>query len=170
MAQAHQNLPYSVYGPGRIEYGENVFVAEHAWFSIPNPGAVVRIGNNTQLGRFFTASCVKCIEIGAGCLIAERVFITDTAHCYEDVDTPIMVAGLREGQSVRIEDDVWIGAGAVILPGVTVGQHAVIGANAVVNRDVPARCVVAGNPARVVRRYNEGSGTWENVIASIPEA
>ncbi len=161
MTRPHINPPYSVYGPGLVEYGENVFVAEHGWLSLPSLDERVRIGDNIQLGRFFTASCVNRIDIGAGCLIAERVFITDTGHLFEDIHVPIMVSGLMEGRPVKIEDDVWIGVGAVILPGVAVGRHSVVAANAVVNRDVPAYSVVAGNPAQVVKTFDSESGVWE---------
>lgn len=160
MNDVHINQPYSIYGSGRVEYGKHVFVAEHAWFSLPNPNACVSIGNHTQLGRFFSVSCVSRIEIGDGCLIAERVFITDTGHKFEDVTTPILISGLMDGRPVIIEDDVWIGIGAVILPGVSIGRHAVIGANSVVTHDVPAYSVVGGNPARLIKQYDFINQAW----------
>ena len=62
-----------------------------------------------------------------------------------------------------IEDDVWIGELAVILPGVRIGQGAVIGASTVVNRDIPPFTIVVGNPARVVKRFNFESENWESI-------
>lgn len=88
------------------------------------------------------------------------MFITDTGHQFEDIHVPVMVSGLTEGRPVKIEDDVWIGAGAVILPGVAAGRHAVVAAGAVVNRDVPAYSVAAGNPASVVKMFDPETGTW----------
>lgn len=60
---------------------------------------------------------------------------------------------------IRIEDDAWIGAGAIILPGVTVHEGAVVGAGSVVTKDVPARSIVAGNPARIIRRFDDDDNT-----------
>jgi acetyltransferase-like isoleucine patch superfamily enzyme len=86
--------------------------------------------------------------------------IGDHSHQYEDVDLPIKFQGATEGGPVRIERDCWIGANVFILPNVTIGRHAVIGANAVVNRDIPAFSVAVGVPARVIRRYNFDLKQW----------
>ncbi len=163
MGEPTINQPYAVYGSGKIVYGENVFVAEHAWFSLPNDQACITIGNNTQIGRFFSASCVKGISIGHSCLLAERVFITDTGHEFTDPDKLILISGTKEGQPVVIEDDVWIGVGVSILPGVHIGQHCVIGAGSVVTKDIPSYSVVAGNPAGVIKRYDFSAQSWVSV-------
>ncbi|RIV22103.1 acyltransferase [Alicyclobacillaceae bacterium I2511] len=155
--------PHAVYGPGKITYGENVFIAEHSWFSLPRPEAEIIIGSNTQLGRFFGMSCAYRIEIGDSCLIGERVFIADVGHAYENPDCCILVSGLTGPSHVTIGNDVLIGVGAFVGPGVTIGQHVMIGANAVVTHDVPSYSVAAGNPARVVKRFDFASSTWVSV-------
>ncbi len=152
--------PHVVYGPGRITYGENVFIAEHSWFSLPMPEAEIIIGNNTQLGRFLGMSCARRIEIGDSCVIGERVFLADVGHAYEDPNRCILISGLTEPKPVIIANDVLIGVGAFIGPGVTIGQHVMIGANSVVTRDVPSYSVVAGNPARIIKRFDFTTGTW----------
>ncbi len=154
------NQPHAVYGPGKLELGENVFISEHSWFSLPQPNARVLIGNNTQIGRFFGISCIHEISIGQSCLIAERVFITDTGHRFEDPTVPIIISGNTTGRPVVIDDDVWIGVNACILPGVHIGYHAVIGAGSVVTSDVPAYSVAAGNPARVIKAYDHETHSW----------
>jgi len=152
--------PYSVYGFGEIVYGENVFVAEHAWFSFPAPGSSITIGDNTQLGRFFGSSCAQSITIGHSCLIGERVFIADVGHMYDNPFKPILISGLTEPRPVKIGDDVLIGVGTFIGPGVEIGNHVMIGANSVVLKNVPSYSVAAGNPARVIKIFDFTSGAW----------
>jgi acetyltransferase-like isoleucine patch superfamily enzyme len=88
--------------------------------------------------------------------------IGDTYHRYDDPDLPIIKQPMSAPQSVRIERGVHIGLGVMIMAGVTVGEHAYLGAGSVVTRDVPPRTVVVGNPARAVRRYNRDTGAWES--------
>ena len=88
------------------------------------------------------------IEIGDNVLIAPNVIICTASH---PLDYRLRDQGLEYALPIRIGNSVWIGAGAIILPGVTIGDHAVIGAGAIVNRDIPANCVAVGNPARVIR-------------------
>lgn len=91
---------------------------------------------------------VAPVRIGDRVLLAPAVQIYTATH---PLDASTRVAGLESGQPVTIGNDVWIGGGAIILPGVTIGDRAVIGAGSIVTRDVPADVVVAGNPARVLR-------------------
>nr|WP_281378830.1 DapH/DapD/GlmU-related protein [Azospirillum oleiclasticum] len=88
------------------------------------------------------------IEIGDDTQIAPAVQIYTADH---PLDPAARRSGLERARPVRVGRNVWIGGGAILLPGITVGDDAVIGAGAVVNRDVPAGAVVVGNPARVVR-------------------
>jgi acetyltransferase-like isoleucine patch superfamily enzyme len=93
-------------------------------------------------------ACAKRITIGSGAAVARGVFIYDSDHhMLHDKNG----ARTNDAAPVTIGEHVWIGAGAIILKGVTIGDGAVIGAGAVVTGDVPARCVAAGNPARVIR-------------------
>ncbi|PWI57515.1 hypothetical protein BM613_08445 [Sulfoacidibacillus thermotolerans] len=144
-------------------YGENVFIAEHAWLSFPRPGSRLTIGDNSQIGRFFGVSCASNITIGHSCLIGERVFIADVGHSYEDPSVPILISGLTEAKPVHIGDDVLIGVGSFIGPGVTIGNHVMIGANSVVVKDVPSYSVIAGNPARIIKFYDFTSEKWMTV-------
>src|SRR5690606_41455691 len=75
------------------------------------------------------------------------------------LDPALRRAKWETGEPIVIEDNVWLGGGAIVLPGVTIGRDAVVGAGAVVTRDVPPGAVVVGNPARVVRRLGEGGPT-----------
>jgi lipopolysaccharide O-acetyltransferase len=91
------------------------------------------------------------VRIGKNVLIASNVFITDSDHLVEPAGLPVTVNKKLVTEPVIIGDNCWIGQNAVILKGVTVGHDSIIGASAVVTRDVPPCSVVAGNPARVIR-------------------
>ncbi len=111
-------------------------------------------GTNIRLGDrvFMNFDCVlldcAVIEIGDDTQIAPAVQIYTADH---PLDPAARRSGLERARPVRVGRNVWIGGGAILLPGITIGDDAVIGAGAVVNRDVPAGAVVVGNPARVVR-------------------
>lgn len=124
----------------------------------------IRIGEGTQIGRFLLLSCTNNIDIGKNVLMSERVFISDNIHEYSDIDTPIMFQPLSRTNRVVIGNDTWIGVGVSIFGNVSIGKHCVIGANSVVNRDIPDYCVAVGSPAKVVKRYNHETNEWIKVL------
>lgn len=110
----------------------------------------ISIGNNVYVGEnVYIYAFEGKVEIGNKVLIANGVTINSRNHNFKDKDTPIMYQGYS-ASSVVIHSDVWIGAGAIILPGIVIGQGAVIAAGAVVSKDVPPYSVVGGVPARVI--------------------
>jgi acetyltransferase-like isoleucine patch superfamily enzyme len=111
---------------------------------------VVSIGAKTVLGQECTISAYQHVSIGRECVIADRVMLIDFDHGATEVERPVRLQGIYK-RDVRVGNNVWIGYGACILRGVTVGDNAIIGTSAVVTKDVPANAVVAGVPARVVR-------------------
>ena len=92
------------------------------------------------------------IKIRKNALISDRVFLGDCNHGFLDLNLPISQQPINFSGCVEIGEGCWIGIGAAITPGITIGKNAVIGANSVVTHDVPDYCIVAGNPARVIRR------------------
>jgi acetyltransferase-like isoleucine patch superfamily enzyme len=93
---------------------------------------------------------MESIEIGEDCLIAEMVSIRDHNHRFDRLDVPVRCQGMASAP-IRIGRNVWIGGKATIIKGVTIGDNAVIGANAVVTHDVPANSIAVGVPARVIK-------------------
>lgn len=152
----------SVVNPEAISVGTWVKIGAHAVIEAlaPERGVQVRIGDGAYLGHFLRLTAVNEVVVGDEAMIADRVYISDTNHVYEDVTQPIKRQGLRDGRRVEIGRGAWICIGAVIVGDVTIGENAVVGANAVVHRDVPPRTVVAGNPARVVRRHDGERWHW----------
>jgi acetyltransferase-like isoleucine patch superfamily enzyme len=114
---------------------------------------VVVIGDRCLIGRGSGIVGHLQIEIGDDVWTGHHVYITDQNHGYEDLSIPVSQQTQPE-RPVIIGNGSWIGHGAVVLPGVTIGEHAVIGANSVVTSDVPAYCVAVGAPARVVRQLD----------------
>ena len=111
---------------------------------------VVSIGAKTVLGQECTISAFQHVSIGRECVIADRVMLIDFDHGVVEVERPVRLQGIYK-RDVRVGNNVWIGYGACILRGVTVGDNAIIGTSAVVTHDVPANAVVAGVPARLIR-------------------
>jgi acetyltransferase-like isoleucine patch superfamily enzyme len=110
----------------------------------------VRIGAKSVLGQECTISAFQRVSIGRECIVADRVMLIDFDHGVVEVERPTREQGIYK-RDVRIGHNVWIGYGAAFLRGVTVGDNAVVGTYAVVNKDVPANAVVAGVPVRVLR-------------------
>ncbi len=121
---------------------------------------IIQIGNNVHIGRNNIIGARKSVILEDHVLLGPHVMIGDHSHRYEDVAVPIKLQDATEAGPVRIERDSWIGANVFILPNVTIGRHSVVGANSVVNRDIPPYSVAVGAPARVIKRYDFDLKEW----------
>ncbi|HEX5308757.1 MAG TPA: acyltransferase [Solirubrobacteraceae bacterium] len=110
----------------------------------------VSIGAKTVMGQECTVSAYQHVSIGRECIVADRVMLIDFDHGVVEVERPIRLQGIYK-RDVRVGSNVWIGYGACILRGVTVGNNSVVGTSAVVTKNVPENAVVGGVPARVLR-------------------
>lgn len=108
------------------------------------------IGNNSGIGQ--NSFIGKSVEIGDNVMMGQDCLIYTSNHETSDINKPMNTQGFTAVRPVVIEDDVWIGARVIILPGVHIGTGCVIGAGSVVTHSVAPYCVVAGNPARVIKR------------------
>ena len=115
---------------------------------INNAVGDVTIGDHTRIGIHCTV--IGPVNIGNNVNLAQGITVTALNHNFEDVTRRIDEQGIST-KPVVIGDDVWIGANAVILPGVTIGRHVVVAAGAVVTKDVPDNCIVGGVPAKVIK-------------------
>lgn len=125
----------SVEPPFCCTYGRNTCIGDHVYLNF----SCIIIDNNE-------------VHIGNRVMIGPAVQIYTAAH---PLQAELRVQGWEVAKPIRIEDNAWLGGGAIVLPGVCVGRNAVVGAGAVVTRDVPANTVVAGNPARVIREIEQ---------------
>jgi acetyltransferase-like isoleucine patch superfamily enzyme len=137
---------------GRVELGRWSWLGHGT--KIRCHEGLVTIGAKTVLGQECTISAYQHVSIGRECVIADRVMLIDFDHGSVEVERPVRLQGIYK-RDVRVGHNVWIGYGACILRGVTVGDNAIVGTSAVVTKDVPANAVVAGIPARVIRMREE---------------
>ena len=107
-------------------------------------GSFVRINENTFLQGE--------VKIGNYVMIAPNVSVYSKTHRHHDISTPMVLSGETQTKTVVIEDNVWIGINAVILPGIRIGQGAIVGANSVVTKDVEPFSIVGGVPAKIIRK------------------
>jgi acetyltransferase-like isoleucine patch superfamily enzyme len=140
--------------PAGIWIGAESFVMKNAILHVYNfrdlPHAGIRIGSRSLIGEACVLRGQGGITIGDDVYLAPLVQMLAVNHVYHDTTRPISHQGITT-QGIVVEDGAWIGGGAIILDGVRIGRNAVVGAGAVVTKDVPAYAIVAGNPARVVR-------------------
>jgi acetyltransferase-like isoleucine patch superfamily enzyme len=133
---------------GRIELGRWSWVG-HGCKLRAHEG-LISIGAKTVIGQECTISAYQHVSIGRECVIADRAMFIDFDHGMVEVERPIRLQGIYK-RDVRVGNNVWIGYGACVLRGVTIGDNAVVGTNAVVTKDVPDNAVVGGVPARLIR-------------------
>jgi acetyltransferase-like isoleucine patch superfamily enzyme len=157
----------TLYNEHYIHVGSGTMIGPHCTLSagmmpgqicITDP--VVSIGDRCLIGKGSAVVGHFSITIGNDVWTGHNVYITDQNHGYEDVARPIGTQSMPE-KPVTIGDGSWIGYGSVVLPGASIGDHVVIGANSVVTGEIPSYSVAVGSPAKVIRRYVDGE--WRSV-------
>jgi len=140
--------------PAGITIGEGSFVMHHTMLHVFNfrnlPQAGITIGKNCFIGEFNVVRGQGGVHIGDDVYTGPMVQILAVNHVYDDPARPIREQGIT-AQGIVIEDDVWIGAGAIVLDGVTIGQGSVIGAGAVVADNIPPYSIAVGSPAKPIK-------------------
>jgi acetyltransferase-like isoleucine patch superfamily enzyme len=129
----------------------------------------IKIGRNVEVNDYVHIGAIKSVTIGDNVLIASKVYISDHNHGHYGTDnlhdSPESIPKERELSyaPVVVDNNVWIGESVSIMPGVTIGTGSIIGASAVVTRSVPPYCIAVGSPAKVIKKYNFVTATWELV-------
>lgn len=158
--------PLKIDGPANIYVGDNVTIAYQTWLgALPHTNAgscQLIIGNGSAIGHFNHIYATHSIIIGENVLTADKVYISDNLHSYEDVNTPVRQQPIKQVAPVTLGDGCWIGENVCII-GASVGKGAVIGANSVVTKDIPDYCVAVGSPARVIKQYSAEKKEWLKV-------
>ncbi|HWT23232.1 MAG TPA: acyltransferase [Solirubrobacteraceae bacterium] len=144
-------------GPGvSIEIGRDAVLRLGRWSWIGHGTKLrvhegeVAIGAKTVMGQECTISAYQHVSIGRECIVADRVMLIDFDHGVVEVERPIRLQGIYK-RDVRVGHNCWIGYGACILRGATVGDNSIVGSNTVVTKDLPPNAVAAGAPARILR-------------------
>lgn len=150
-----------------IRLGNDVTLGREVWLSIPNIStcdeSAIILEDGCKIGRRCVISAKNQIHIQRDTILAPSVLLMDHNHAFEDVTVPIAYQSITPGGTIRIEEGCWIGFGAVIICSrgeLVIGRGSVVGANAVVRHSVAPYSVVAGNPAKVVKRYDPVRKAW----------
>jgi acetyltransferase-like isoleucine patch superfamily enzyme len=145
-----------VFPYNKFNLGTKSFIED---FSTVNNGVGdVIIGENTIVGLGNTI--IGPVTIGNNVMLAQNVVVSGLNHNYQNINLPPSEQGVTCNH-IEIADDVWIGANSIITAGVRIGRHSVIGGGSVVTKNVPDFSVAVGNPARVVKQYNNRTDSWE---------
>lgn len=160
-SKLHQPL---ITGGSNIFIGKNVFIRKNTWLAAKpiNDAAsvVLKIGDNTYIGNFCHIYATSKIEIGKKVLLADRVYLSDNSHTYQNVNVPIIDQPVKQLKPVILKDGCWLGENVCVV-GATIGLNTVIGANSVVLHDIPDYCVAVGSPAKIIKRYSQATGVWQ---------
>lgn len=161
--EGYVHRPLKIQGAAFIFIEKGVFIHDFTWlgaYQIDGNKPELRFEEGVCIGHFNHFSCSNKIVVGKNVLTADKVFITDNTHAFEDTTIPVMFQPLKVLKPVIIGEGAWIGENVSII-GASVGKNSIIGANSVVTKDIPDYCVAVGNPARVIRTYNKETGEWE---------
>ena len=158
--------PISIRGKKSFSYGKKLNIGYNCRFDLLNTTKkTLFIGDNCQINDYCHIVATDKVEIGNNFLCASKVFISDTSHGEYNNEKPFdpsIPPEKREfvSKPVKIGDNVWVGENVVILSGVTIGNGVIVGANSVVTKSIPDNCIVAGVPAKIIKRFDEKSKKW----------
>ena len=156
-------FPFRINGAKFISVGEKVHINEGAWMmALKNSkkDPVISIGSGSYIGRSVHIVAVNRIDIKDNVAMADKVYITDNAHNYEDINTLMKEQEILDFGPVVIGENTWLGENSCII-GASIGKHCVIGVNSVVTSDIPDYSIAVGSPARVIKQYNFETKKWE---------
>jgi acetyltransferase-like isoleucine patch superfamily enzyme len=128
----------------------------------------ITIGSNVYIGKDVYITSINSITIGDGCVLSDGVYLTDEVHGIDPLLGPIMQQSLHSKGPVTIENQCFLGFRVAILPGVHLGHHCVVGANSTVTHSFPPFSMVAGSPARLIKRYHQVRGEWITDSSTFP--
>lgn len=164
-------LPLDLRGKKYINFGKQLTTGKNCRieaYNLKGKKEIISFGNNIEINDYVHIAGGEKIEIGDNVLIASKVYISDIIHgnyTGEKQDTPFSVPKNRKllTKPVYIQDNVWIGEGVCILPGVKIESGSIIGANSVVTKNIPKNVIAVGVPAKIIKKYNLEKRIWEKV-------
>lgn len=159
--------PFYIRGKGNMVLQPGLTTGHGCRFDLLGKNKTLFIGRDCQVGDNVHIVATERVEIGENCLLASKIFISDTSHgIYDNSDSesnPFIAPNDRKlhTRPVEIGNRVWVGENVCILPGVTIGDGCVIGANSVVTQNIPDGSIVTGIPARIIKKWNSQEEMWE---------
>lgn len=158
--------PLKITGGSHIFVGARVRIEDSAWLAaeplVAADGCRLEIGDETYIGHFSHIYATRSVTIGKKVLVANKIYISDNTHSYEDVRLPVMDQPVRQLRDVKIGDGAWLGENVCIV-GASVGKGSVVGAGSVVLSDIPDYSVAVGAPARVIKRFCFDTNRWRKI-------
>lgn len=158
--------PLRIDGGKKIYIGKGVIIEYKAWIaSTPLTGekeSKLIFEDGCIIGHFNHIYATNSIILHKNVLTADRVYISDNLHGYEDVNTPIKSQPIVQNGTVEIGEGSWLGENVCVL-GAKIGKHCVIGANSVVTKDIPDYSVAVGAPAKVIKQFNKNENSWVKI-------
>ena len=142
---------------GTINIGAGSTVCRYC--KIATCGGDLTIGNGVTIGDHAVLTAQGGITIGNDVIFADRVCLIANEHLYQDTSSPIKTQG-SYSKPIAIGDGSWLGINVTVLQGTVIGKNCIVGAGSVVKGTFPDYCVIAGNPARIIKYYDAESGTW----------
>ncbi|MBE0426190.1 MAG: acyltransferase [Nitrospirae bacterium] len=172
------DLPRRIANPEEIFLGDNIYIGPGSLLTAiaQYPSPVMRhpdkkhkiqefkpkiiIGNRVTSTGNLQIAAVQEIIIEDDVMFASNINMTDGLHGYENANEPYKYQNIFRIAPIRIKRGCWIGQNVVILPGVTIGEFSIIGANSVVTKNIPDRCIAVGAPAKVVKKWDDTDQRW----------
>lgn len=166
-----------IQGGRGIWIGDRFFAGRFLWLEAVHAyrefrySPKITIGCDVVFSDFVHIASTTLVRIGDGVLLGSRVHVTDHSHGVysgenqDPPDDPPAWRGLSEGRSVHIQSNVWLGDGVVVLPGVTIGEGTIVGANSVVSRSLPRHVIAVGSPAVPIKAYDESRAAWVPLVS-----
>lgn len=124
--------------------------------------STISIGNRVTATANLQIFAQDSVMVEDDVMFASNVFINDGSHGYENGNIPYKYQPITNIAPIVIKRGCWLGQGVVVMPGVTIGELSIIGANSLVNKNIPSRSIAVGSPATVIKRWNEASQQWES--------
>lgn len=163
------NKPLRIDGAKRISVGNKCNIQYKTWLAArPLTGlgtCCLVIEDGCTIGHFNHIYATHSVILHKNVLTADKVYISDNLHGYEDIDIPVHQQPIVQNGEVEIGEGSWLGENVCVL-GAKIGKHCVIGANSVVTKDLPDYCVAVGSPAKVIKRYDFNTNSWKKCDSS----
>lgn len=163
--------PFVVRGGAYVDYGRRLTTGVgcriEAFRMDDSMHKRIEFGTDVQINDYVHISAIDKVEIGNNVLIASHVYISDNSHGYYDggncdssPHTPPKDRAYKVAP-VKIGNNVWLGEGVIVMPGVEIGSGCVIGAHSIVNKSIPSNSIAVGSPAKIIKKYSQQTGKWE---------